>query len=314
MNKIIHKLLLCSVALFLAACGGEKEPVADPGPLDDPTSAESLRALIPNLVADMDWDLSGKLRWGYVFTDPRKDPLVKLSEELTKLGHTEIELSQTITNKTEWRLHTEKTEQIPTIEKFVAEGEKMHQLVNQNHVLNFVEVKVSPVEDNQAEDRYQQAWWTYYSEYESEPRSISLNLALIEAAPYLNFPSLLMTGIDYPANDDTPVEQRLEEIHQLRAERITKLKLFTHVIEAGAQISGGRETHYIYVNDTTGLQRLLREFYTQNYPDQEHRIEIEGNIGWDVYLRDLFPNRAVIDDYEAELKELDLWQWVEDAR
>lgn len=303
-------MFLPLLALFLIGCGGSNQA---PVEVVDPTSPKSLRALIPNLAADTDFDLSGDLRWGFVFADPRKEPLVKLSAELTKLGYEEVELSQTIKEAAEWRLHSEKIQRLDA-DQLVIEAVKLRKLTTLCHVLKFIDVKVSPVADGKRENQYQQGWWTYYSDFESEPCAISLNLALREGAPYLDFPSLIVTGIDFPKADSTSIEEQLKKIHELRAKRITNLKLFTHAIEAGALISGGQETHCIYVHDTTGVQELLREYYASNYPGYKHRIEIRGNIGWDVYLRELFPNTAIINEYEDELKELNLWQWVEDAR
>lgn len=272
--------------------------------------------MFQDLAAETDWDISGDLVWGYHFTNPHREALETLSQELTGQGYSQVDLSQNTDGNAQWQLHVERVE-ANNPDSLVNNGAQMESLATKYLIHSFSEVTVRPAMEVTRESSYQQAWWTYLADYAGKPGAVSLNLALKEGAPYLDFPSIVITGIDYdPSNTDDgqPNETDLEMIHNLRAERITQLKLHTYAIEAGALILDGEETHYIYVNDTTGVEELLREFYIEKFPNQKFRINIKGNIGWDDYMRSLFPNSGTINYYEDELKGLEMWDWVEDSR
>ena len=306
-------ILLTTIAVLMVGCGGSNSDLVKD--TLDPTAPETLRTMFTDLAVETDWDISGDMVWSYHFANPIKDALDSLSAELKNLGYNQVSLEEFSDGKPQWALHVEKVERM-TPEQLVNAGAKMQALTDKHQVHDFLEVKVSPLNEIPKESTYGQAWWTYRADYGGKPGEVSLNLALREGAPYLDFPSIVITGLDYTSGseDGQPNQADLDLIYDLRIKRISDLKLHTYAIEAGALILDGEETHYIYVNDTTGIEELLREFYTENYPDRKFRINIKGNIGWDAYLRQLFPNTATINFYESELKKLELWQWVEDSR
>jgi hypothetical protein len=70
---------------------------------------EQLNDMFARMKAEAPFEVDGELLWGYFFTDPSKQKLRPVADELVKLGYREVGLYHT-DDRTTYFLHVEKVE------------------------------------------------------------------------------------------------------------------------------------------------------------------------------------------------------------
>jgi hypothetical protein len=86
--RIHRAMLLVFMALTVTAAIAQS-----PSPRRPAITLTQLEDMFQRMRANTKWDVNGDLLWGYFFTDPQRDKLRPLADELTKLGYRYVDLS-----------------------------------------------------------------------------------------------------------------------------------------------------------------------------------------------------------------------------
>jgi hypothetical protein len=85
-----------------------------PAQAQSPVPREQLEQMFANIVKDTKWDMSREMLWGYFFTHPTRQPLERVSRELSQLGYRVVNISLSdkgqSTDPDLWWLHVERVE------------------------------------------------------------------------------------------------------------------------------------------------------------------------------------------------------------
>jgi len=149
-------------------------------------------------------------------------------------------------------------------------------------------------------------WDTYIARYEEGiPGSTTLRMDLINSAPLKDYPFALITGLNYKSERDDrfPQEDALEEIHT-REEKIVKFVSFSSdTIHVGTFMSDFQRLQFFYMKSDMGIEKKLKEFYSQYYAEEEFFLLVEQDKEWKHYREFLYPNQSTL-NYMADQKVL----------
>lgn len=114
-----------------------------------------LEDMFAGIEADTDWNLSGKLVWGYFFDSPDRHALQALSDVLVRDGYTLVELwereSDEKAEKSDWSLHVERVEH-HTVETLFARNETLYRLAATQVDVTYDGMDVGPIMENAAKN------------------------------------------------------------------------------------------------------------------------------------------------------------------
>jgi len=96
------KKILASILAFAAPLFGASAP-------QKTFKRETLEFAFGEMKKQTDWNLEGKLVWGFFFTSPTKPPLIDASKSLEKMGYRVVSIYLD-DKKRDWWLHVEKIE------------------------------------------------------------------------------------------------------------------------------------------------------------------------------------------------------------
>lgn len=173
------------------------------------------------------------------------------------------------------------------------------------------------------------AWDAYMASYgEGKAGSTVLRMDLIEAAPFKEYPKVLITGVAYesPREDGFPDEKTFEILYEINDQLEAFLTKEFEVVHVGSFTCDNERLCYFYIKDDKRLEQKLKRFYKTNFPDFKSYINIKEDPTWETYTRFLYPNeetlsymydmsvvRALIEagDELTEQRRVDHWLWFE---
>ena len=135
-------------------------------------------------------------------------------------------------------------------------------------------------------------WDVYMAQYEKQPSSITINLALKPISPIKDLPFLLVTGVSFKNCDDEGMPQKREfnmlykisDSVKAIVDGLVKNKLvgtFTHICQ---------RFDYYYLADTLGLREKIAALYKEKFPLYVPYLAIKDDKTWSSYLDFLYPN------------------------
>lgn len=106
---------------------------------------ETLEFTFGEMKKQTDWNLQGKLVWGFFFTSPTKPPLIEASKSLEKTGYRIVSV-YTDDKKKDWWLHVEKIE-VHSIDSLHARNQELVKFSSQMKLGTYDGWDVGPVPD-----------------------------------------------------------------------------------------------------------------------------------------------------------------------
>ncbi len=288
--KIVFSLLVCTSFVQ-----------AQPRP-------NEIRQVFDQIASETDWDLSKSLLWGYFFIHSEKEGLEKLGEFLVSQGYSLVSIHDVESaDGNQWVLQVSEIERHDEA-SLVSRCDQLNGLAAEYGIDLFDGYDVGFTKE--AKNGFPVQFWSYVADYDSRPGSIWLNLGIKSAAPLKDRRYLVKIRGSYVSAENReglPTDAELLRLQELRARRASVLKQYTSTIDAGSFLLDGKQIQYLYVDNLEGVEDLLKNFHEENYSSYDFEVKIEEDADWDAYLKFLFPNQAIINFHEAELKKLGYW-------
>lgn len=105
---------------------------------------EELDEMFANMAASTNWNLDGKLLWGYFFFDPSDDKLRALASELQEAGYRMVQVYPADDGST-WVLHVERVEHHTSASLF-ARNEELARLAAERGIASYDGMDVGPAQ------------------------------------------------------------------------------------------------------------------------------------------------------------------------
>jgi len=135
-------------------------------------------------------------------------------------------------------------------------------------------------------------WDVYLAQYEKGPGSVTLNMELINSAPILELPFILVTGVKAKQCDSNgfPNQTELSTLYKISDSIITVVNRITKAEVTGSFTYQCERLDYIYVKDTISLRSKLATSYKKLFPDYTPYIKLRVDKEWAAYKEFLYPN------------------------
>ena len=149
-------------------------------------------------------------------------------------------------------------------------------------------------------------WWTYLAEFENQPGSVVVNLALKSRAPLTDYQHLVVTGVRFSSSttNGLPDVKDIDALNALAEKRLTVISQKTPLIRVGVFTHDGERLDYIYIRDKVGVEDVLKKFYQDVCPERKTYINLKDDPKWEAYLDFLFPNEHTVEFYRHELVKI----------
>jgi hypothetical protein len=146
-------------------------------------------------------------------------------------------------------------------------------------------------------------WDVYLAQYEKGPGSVTLNMELINRAPLLELPFILITGVKAKQCDPNgfPIQAEFSTLYKISDSIIAVVNRFTKTEVVGSFSYQCERLEYIYVKDTVYLRSKLETAYKKLFPDYTHYIKLRTDKEWAAYKEFLYPNEETM-EYMANQK------------
>jgi Family of unknown function (DUF695)/Regulator of ribonuclease activity B len=135
-------------------------------------------------------------------------------------------------------------------------------------------------------------WDVYMAQYEKGVGSTLINMSLKQYAPIKQFPYLLKTGVKLIncTENGLPSKEEFETLYQISDRMKLLIDSNSKNKSTGTFSYKCERTDYYYLNDTTGIRKILELAYQKYFPKYQSSIAIRNDENWEAYLTFLYPN------------------------
>lgn len=151
-------------------------------------------------------------------------------------------------------------------------------------------------------------WDVFMAQYEKGVGSTLVNMSLKEHAPMKQFPYLLKTGvtlINCP-KEGLPTKDEFEVLYQISDSMKSIIDLNSKNKSIGTFSYQCERMDYYYINDTTGIRKLLELAYQKDFPNYKYSITLRKDENWEAYLTFIYPNEETYEYMSNEKVILNL--------
>jgi hypothetical protein len=140
-------------------------------------------------------------------------------------------------------------------------------------------------------------WDVYLAQYEKGPGSVTLNMDLINRAPIVDLPYILITGVKTKQCDPNgfPIQKELNNLYKISDSIISMVNRFTKAEVAGSFTYQCERLDYIYVKDSISLRSTIAAAYKKLFPEYIPYIKFSIDKEWKAYKEFLYPNEETIE-------------------
>jgi len=138
----------------------------------------------------------------------------------------------------------------------------------------------------------QENWDIYMAQLDNKPASILVDLNVINFAPDVRFPYLVITGpkTDKVNDQGLPLPDAIAEMENILTETGNFITGLTAKALVGTVTCNGERFNYYYVKDTMGIRNALHRMYERNFRHYSYGIKIRKEPDWRTYRSFLYPN------------------------
>jgi uncharacterized protein YaaR (DUF327 family) len=135
-------------------------------------------------------------------------------------------------------------------------------------------------------------WDVYMGQWDKGTGSVILNLDLIDSAPNLYLPFIVITGVKFKncTRDGFPEDRAYKNLYQISDSVHHAISQLTASEPAGTFTYQCERLDYIYVKDSIDIRDRLHKMYANTFGKYEHSVTIKEDPEWKTYRTFLFPN------------------------
>jgi uncharacterized protein (TIGR01619 family) len=135
-------------------------------------------------------------------------------------------------------------------------------------------------------------WDVYMAQYEKAVGATVINMSLKQFAPNKQFPYLLKTGVKLIncTENGLPSKEEFETLYQISDRMKSLIDSNAKNKSVGTFSYTCERTDYYYLNDSTGIRKVLELAYQKDFPKYQSSITIKNDENWEAYLTFLYPN------------------------
>ena len=140
-------------------------------------------------------------------------------------------------------------------------------------------------------------WDVYMAQYDNAPGSTVLNMSVKKNAPDRRLPFICITGVKFSDcnPDGLPNESALQDLYKIADSVKSDIDRRVKNNMVGSFTYQCERLDYFYVDDTTGLRKLLLQLYLKYFPGYAPYINIKEDRKWEAYLNFLYPNEETFE-------------------
>lgn len=153
--------------------------------------------------------------------------------------------------------------------------------------------KLSLAQSGPPEIAAEESWDSYTGVYEEgKPGTTLLRMDLIEHAPIIEFPYLVITALSYKTSrqDGLPEAKHFPIFKAIEDSTISFLKRESDFIWTGSFTWNTERLQYAYLRDGNQIKPKLESYLKKHFPAEETEVVLRFDGDWDLYRTFLYPN------------------------